>query len=77
MSRALTACASHLARYGGHPMAAGLTVDRDKLPAFKEAFHAVARARLSPEDLVDDLLDNVPRAFIDAAPEEVWPTDVM
>ena len=30
----------------------------------------------SPEDLVDDLLDNVPRAFIDAALEEVWPTDV-
>jgi single-stranded-DNA-specific exonuclease len=49
---ALTACAGHLVRYGGHPMAAGLTVKRDALPAFRAAFSQVARERLAPEDLV-------------------------
>lgn len=49
---ALTACAPHLDRYGGHRMAAGLTVARARLDAFREAFNAEARARLRPEDLI-------------------------
>jgi single-stranded-DNA-specific exonuclease len=49
---ALTACAPHLTRYGGHRMAAGLTVDRGRLEAFRNAFNDVARARLSADDLV-------------------------
>ena len=33
-------------------MAAGLTVRRDRLDAFREAFNETARAKLSPEDLI-------------------------
>ena len=49
---ALVACAAYLARFGGHTMAAGLTVRRDRLDAFRDAFNAHARGRLTPNDLV-------------------------
>jgi single-stranded-DNA-specific exonuclease len=52
LHEALVACASHLSRFGGHPMAAGLSLSRAAVPAFREAFNQVARARLEPEDLV-------------------------
>jgi single-stranded-DNA-specific exonuclease len=56
---AIAECSTHLLRFGGHPMAAGVTVARDALEGFRAAFNAVARARLAPEDLV-------PRRRIDA-----------
>jgi len=49
---ALTECAPHLARYGGHRMAAGLTVERDRLEGFRKEFNRVARERLTVDDLV-------------------------
>jgi single-stranded-DNA-specific exonuclease len=49
---ALAACAPHLARFGGHRHAAGLTVERGRLAAFREAFEAHAASRLRDEDLV-------------------------
>ncbi len=49
---ALAACGEHLARFGGHRHAAGITVERERLPAFREAFEAHAGARLTDEDLV-------------------------
>ncbi|OGU18461.1 MAG: single-stranded-DNA-specific exonuclease RecJ [Gemmatimonadetes bacterium RIFCSPLOWO2_12_FULL_68_9] len=49
---ALVSCAPHLARFGGHTMAAGLTVRRDRLDDFRLAFNAVARGALKPDDLV-------------------------
>ncbi|HET8540942.1 MAG TPA: single-stranded-DNA-specific exonuclease RecJ [Anaeromyxobacter sp.] len=49
---ALAACAPHLARFGGHRHAAGVTVERGRLEAFREAFEAHARERLADEDLV-------------------------
>lgn len=63
---AIAACGEHLVRFGGHRQAAGITVARDRLPAFREAFEREAARRLAPEDLV-------PRCRIDAslAPEEV------
>jgi single-stranded-DNA-specific exonuclease len=60
---ALSACASHLARFGGHRHAAGVTVDRERLPAFRAAFEEHAAARLSDEDLV-------PRCRIDSWVEQ-------
>lgn len=49
---ALVSCAPHLARFGGHTMAAGLTVRRERLEDFRLAFNAVARDILEPDDLV-------------------------
>ncbi len=48
---ALHECADLLERWGGHRMAAGLTLKRENLPAFKERFAAVGRERLAPSEL--------------------------
>ncbi len=42
----------HLEKYGGHTMAAGLTIRRERYEAFRVAFLAVARDLLAPDDLV-------------------------
>jgi single-stranded-DNA-specific exonuclease len=48
---ALLACGDLLERYGGHQMAAGLTIRRGQLDAFRERFAGIARELLAPEDL--------------------------
>src|SRR6185436_2518510 len=47
----LGACASHLERFGGHRAAAGLTIAREQVDAFAEAFAAPADAALNDDDL--------------------------
>lgn len=49
---ALASCSHLLARFGGHKHAAGVTVQRENLDAFAEAFEREAAARLGEEDLV-------------------------
>ncbi len=41
-----------LEKFGGHTMAAGLTVRRDRFEEFRVAFQGVARELLGPDDLV-------------------------
>ena len=48
---ALVHCSEHLVKYGGHELAAGLSVMRGELPAFREKINAYAREHLSEEDL--------------------------
>jgi single-stranded-DNA-specific exonuclease len=48
---ALLACGDLLERFGGHHMAAGLTIRRGNLDAFKERFAGITRQRLTPDDL--------------------------
>ncbi len=48
----LDACAAHLERHGGHRAAAGCTLARAELDAFRAAFCVHAEAVLGPEDLV-------------------------
>jgi single-stranded-DNA-specific exonuclease len=48
---ALLECGDLLERYGGHHMAAGLTIRRGQLEEFRDRFGDVARQRLSPDDL--------------------------
>lgn len=48
---ALHRCGDLLERFGGHHMAAGLTLKRGRLEAFRERFAAVAREELSDDDL--------------------------
>jgi single-stranded-DNA-specific exonuclease len=47
----LHAASETLQRYGGHRAAAGLTIARADVPAFREAFAAHAASVLTPEDL--------------------------
>jgi single-stranded-DNA-specific exonuclease len=56
---ALHACAEQLERYGGHRAAAGMTIRRDRVDAFRAAFERHADEVLSPELLV-------PRERVDA-----------
>jgi single-stranded-DNA-specific exonuclease len=48
---ALGRCSEHLAQFGGHPMAAGLRIDPNKIPAFVEAFVSVANNAITGADL--------------------------
>ena len=50
---ALSACAEHLDRFGGHRAAAGLSIDPSHIEAFADAFAAHADAQLGEGDLQD------------------------
>lgn len=63
---ALDSCSRHLTRFGGHRYAAGVGLSAEDVPAFAEAFEAVAACTLTDSDLV-------PLLTIDA---EVEPGDV-
>ncbi len=56
---ALTKCKEHLAEYGGHEYAAGITVFKEKLESFRERLNSIATETLKPLDLI-------PRLEIDA-----------
>ncbi|HTX29863.1 MAG TPA: single-stranded-DNA-specific exonuclease RecJ [Solirubrobacteraceae bacterium] len=49
---ALHTCAAQLDRYGGHRAAAGLSLGRGQLEAFRAAFEDYAEATLTPEMLI-------------------------
>jgi single-stranded-DNA-specific exonuclease len=51
LHEALADCAEHLLAHGGHSMAAGLRIEREKVPAFAEAFVGRANVRLTGKDL--------------------------
>ncbi|HXP35885.1 MAG TPA: single-stranded-DNA-specific exonuclease RecJ [Chthoniobacterales bacterium] len=49
--QALTRCSDKIDKYGGHEMAAGLTIQEKNLDLFAKQFRQVARELLSDEDL--------------------------
>lgn len=55
MLEGLDSCAGFLTRYGGHRMAAGLTVDEKNLSAFRDEFLKFANLRLTDEDMTPEL----------------------
>lgn len=55
LTEALTACSDCLIRYGGHELAAGLTVSADKIDEFRVRLNDYARMHLSAEDTVPTL----------------------
>jgi single-stranded-DNA-specific exonuclease len=66
-------------KFGGHAMAAGLTIDEDGLDTFESAFEAVAQHLLSPADLdevieVDGELDgqSLDWSLASALERQVW-----
>lgn len=46
----LAACAGDLERFGGHAMAAGLTIRPDKIPGFRDRFDAAVREMSTDDD---------------------------
>ncbi len=52
MLSAIQACSSHLASFGGHKMAAGLTIHPEKIEPFATDFEAYAADHLQEEDVV-------------------------
>jgi len=48
-------CADHLEKFGGHEMAAGVTVQQDRFEAFRASFEAAARARVNEDILTPKL----------------------
>ncbi|MEM9415588.1 MAG: DHHA1 domain-containing protein [Planctomycetota bacterium] len=52
---ALTSCGEHLAKFGGHAMAAGLTMDAAKLDVFREDLVAAVNKMLAAEDLCESV----------------------
>lgn len=49
---ALASCEKLLLKYGGHELAAGVTVDRKNLPALHEALNRYASEHLTEQDLI-------------------------
>ena len=52
---AIHACREHLLGYGGHFAAAGMTLDIDKVDAFREKFEQVVSTTILPELLIPEL----------------------
>ena len=62
-------CSEHLEKFGGHEMAAGISIQEKSFPAFREAFESAARGAATDEMLIPRLnLDcEVPLREIDYA----------
>jgi single-stranded-DNA-specific exonuclease len=51
LHRALASCSAHLEKWGGHRMAAGVTIRRERLGAFRDAFNRACAEQVAPADL--------------------------
>ncbi len=49
---ALCNCSDYLVKFGGHELAAGLSITRENLPKFKDCINEYARNNLKEEDMV-------------------------
>jgi single-stranded-DNA-specific exonuclease len=74
LHRALAGCSGLLEKWGGHRMAAGVTLRRERLDAFREAFNRACAEQVAPGELmpsqrvdavvrVRDLTDELERAL--------------
>jgi single-stranded-DNA-specific exonuclease len=55
MLTAIEACAQHLNSFGGHEMAAGITIEAEKIERFAADFEAYAKQNLNENDIVAKL----------------------
>ena len=49
---ALCYCSDHLVKFGGHELAAGLSVKRSELDAFRKKINEYAKENLHPDDMI-------------------------
>jgi len=52
---AISACSQHLISFGGHKMAAGITIETEKIPQFTTDFENYAKQKLNKNDCVAKL----------------------
>ncbi len=55
LHEALGQTREHLIRFGGHRVAAGVTIERDKVGEFAAHFNQIARLQLTPADLIPEI----------------------
>ena len=58
MFKELVKCKDLLSKFGGHPMAAGLSLPEENIEAFREALNK--NCTLTPEDMMEKILIDVP-----------------
>ncbi len=58
MFEKMTECGHHLLKFGGHPMAAGLSLEKKSVEAFRHDMNE--RSGLSDEDLIPEVVIDVP-----------------
>ena len=66
---ALDKCADLLVRHGGHAAAAGFTVKNENLPALVERLKAIAKEKLSHEDLRPTVTADAEVSLVDVRPD--------
>lgn len=71
MVEALRAAAEHLERFGGHTMAAGMTLPSEKIPALRQTLSAYAEQTLSEEDYRPISMVDAALSLRDVTPELV------
>ena len=62
---AIHACREHLLGYGGHFAAAGMTLEPDKIDAFREKFEQVVSETIDPECLIPEIVIDAEIEFKD------------
>ncbi len=55
LHKAFSECSEWMVQFGGHAYAAGMSIEREKVDAFRDAINAVGQRILSPEDLIPEL----------------------
>ena len=66
---AIPACREHLLGYGGHFAAAGMTLEQDKVDAFRDKFEEVIAGTIAPELLIPEIVIDAEISFADIT----WP----
>lgn len=66
---AIHACKEHLLGYGGHFAAAGMTLEIDKVDAFRSKFEEIVSATIHPDLLIPEILIDAEISFEDIT----WP----
>jgi len=65
MYEAIHACRDHLVDYGGHPAAAGLTLQPEQVEAFTQKFEEIVSATFDPQSMVPELNIDAEISFSD------------
>ena len=66
---ALQQCKDYLIQFGGHSAAAGLTIDLEKLSAFKVKFNEIVRSSINDDELLPEIVIDSLLSFSEITPK--------